>query len=1432
MANKHFTPVLGIDIHIVIIPPGIPVPIPHPYIGMVIDPMDYIPIIGSTINVNNVPRGNATTGGRIGTFIHIPMGGPFLMSPMIGHDSMNFFGSTTVSANDSYFTPAGYMMMTCNDIGMPLTLSPGKKMKPIPSLYLPSSMSIPLPMGKPVMVGGPYAPDLMGMLMGLAMSYGFGALMKGAGKALGKGLKKMNTSVFKKFKATKGLSKKLCKMGFEPVDLVTGRMVYEGVDFTLPGPIPISWERNWYSDSAYEGMLGHGMHCNYDLSLHVVAEEDSVVMRLPDGRITAFSWLVAEGESEYDRSEKLTLTCVDGNTYKVKDHESQMVYTFKRFTEQLYKPTKLSNPEGFSIQFEYNALYQLETIIDSVGRNITLELDEESRVTQVLAHHKGASRILVSYRYNSDGDMTHIVDALDQATIMEYQNHLMVKKTDRNGQAFYWEYDGKETGAKCIKTWGDKGILSGTLEYYKGYNVITNSLGQESVYYFNSDNLCTQVTDPMGANIFHEYTPFMEPYRDIDEEGNITGYSYDERGNLTGLHQPDGAVISFVYDEEDRLVLTKYPGGGSVVRTFKEDRLHAVIGLDGGVTNFTYNDQNLIGEVRDNAGNRTFLKYDEDFNLNSMSLPNGSESTWLYDAWGRCQYTKNAEDHQQQFFYDELDRLYQIRQADNNLVKIKYNAYDEVIQAKDQKRREVNYEYTPLGSLKMREERGRRIHFKYDTEEQLLSITNEQNEYYRFSRNDKGEITREIGFDGLVRGYDRDRAGKILKVNRPGNKFTEYEYDLNGRITRAEHSDGSWEIYSYDRDGNLIEARNENSVVQLIRDEAGRVIAEKQDGHLVESTFDKLGDRIQITSSLGANIKLLRNRMGLIEEMTAQVHKLDESSDNAPLLGELSADGELRGPQGAWQAQFTYNSLGMELDRVLPGGIMNRMRYDAAGRPIKHLVTAGNRELRHRNYSWNVNDRLTKMVNELTMGVVSYSYDDFNNLAGAKYENKQFDYKLPDEVGNLYRTEGKIDRKYGVGGQLLEADGDRFKYDDEGNLIKKITEKGTWTYKWYGNGMLKSVDRPDGKNVEFEYDALGRRTAKIIKAFSLGGSLEGAETITRFIWNGNVPLHEWSYDLSERPKLIADEWGILKKDKPEPIGDNSPPSGDLPPGKAGMSEGQRGLITWVFDEGTFKPAAKIVDGEHYSIITDYLGTPVEMYDSQGNQTWAVEYDIYGKIRKQIKGKPHDCPFRYQGQYEDEETGLYYNRFRYYSAEEGIYLSQDPIGLSGGMPNAYSYVPNSNYEVDPFGLSFGSWNEFQKGMQGTFNNANQMPWNKPPSNAMDAGEGWKWYQNMKNTTDTPVLGNLEDHTSKYIGKKGYHVLNSNRWSPGVNKAWIQAGIDKGASFQLVSPQIEKYLVVQKGARKGMPTVFADELAQLKKAGYVQKGNFMVPGKGCK
>ena len=105
------------------------------------------------------------------------------------------------------------------------------------------------------------------------------------------------------------------------------------------------------------------------------------------------------------------------------------------------------------------------------------------------------------------------------------------------------------------------------------------------------------------------------------------------------------------------------------------------------------------------------------------------------------------------------------------------------------------------------------------------------------------------------------------------------------------------------------------------------------------------------------------------------------------------------------------------------------------------------------------------------------------------------------------------------------------------------------------------------------------------------------------------------------------------------------------------------------------------------MVTDYLGTPTEMYDEAGALAWQAQLDIYGVARASV-GAKGDCPFRWPGQYEDEETGLYWNRFRYYDPERGGYLSKDPIGLRGGL-EPYGYVWDPLGETDVFGLSCSS-----------------------------------------------------------------------------------------------------------------------------------------------
>ncbi|RQZ59647.1 RHS repeat-associated core domain-containing protein, partial [Burkholderia sp. Bp9004] len=105
---------------------------------------------------------------------------------------------------------------------------------------------------------------------------------------------------------------------------------------------------------------------------------------------------------------------------------------------------------------------------------------------------------------------------------------------------------------------------------------------------------------------------------------------------------------------------------------------------------------------------------------------------------------------------------------------------------------------------------------------------------------------------------------------------------------------------------------------------------------------------------------------------------------------------------------------------------------------------------------------------------------------------------------------------------------------------------------------------------------------------------------------------------------------------------------------------------------------------------DHLGTPQELTDEYSEIAWSAEYRAWGVAQKAIRkasGKALIAnPIRFQGQYHDHETGLHYNRHRYYDPTVGRFVSKDPIGYSGGI-NIYGYVAgNPTGNIDPVGLA--------------------------------------------------------------------------------------------------------------------------------------------------
>uniref|UniRef100_UPI002FCCBCA7 RHS repeat domain-containing protein n=1 Tax=Pseudomonas lactucae TaxID=2813360 RepID=UPI002FCCBCA7 len=219
----------------------------------------------------------------------------------------------------------------------------------------------------------------------------------------------------------------------------------------------------------------------------------------------------------------------------------------------------------------------------------------------------------------------------------------------------------------------------------------------------------------------------------------------------------------------------------------------------------------------------------------------------------------------------------------------------------------------------------------------------------------------------------------------------------------------------------------------------------------------------------------------------------------------------------------------------------------------------------------------------------------------------------------------------------LMIQGDRhYDYDAFGNLIRERRGKGhqlVTEYRYDCQHRLIGLTQPNGQTASYRYDPFGRRISKTVN-----------DITTEFFWQGD--------------KLIAEHHADRHR-------------------------------SYLYEPDSFRPLA-LLEGfgpqetKPYHYQLDHLGTPQELTAPDGEMVWSAHYRAYGQISRLDIGKI-DNPLRFQGQYLDPESGLHYNRHRYYSPDIGRYLTPDPVKLAGGI-NAYQYVPNPIGWVDPLGLS--------------------------------------------------------------------------------------------------------------------------------------------------
>jgi RHS repeat-associated protein len=299
-------------------------------------------------------------------------------------------------------------------------------------------------------------------------------------------------------------------------------------------------------------------------------------------------------------------------------------------------------------------------------------------------------------------------------------------------------------------------------------------------------------------------------------------------------------------------------------------------------------------------------------------------------------------------------------------------------------------------------------------------------------------------------------------------------------------------------------------------------------------------------------------------------------------------------------------------------------------------------------YSYDAVDNISQIENYFdTLADRNFTYDDIYRLTEAKssdYPDTLIKYIYADN-GNREKvisyTNAGIDTAiYSYTGNKLitayGADSMAFSYDTLGNVIQIITNDDTMTFQYNDAGMLTGVD--SGNTGTYYYDARYRRIKKVV----------GGSTVTKFIPN------EFGQVLTEYAETA--EW-------------------------------ERDYI-YLNGQPIARVSSQQGEGIQY-VITDNLGTPVALVDEDKTIRWKAQWYPFGEFYDELVSSTNDI--RFSGQWEDDETGLYYNWHRYYGPTTGRYYQPDPIGLDGRAALYLYGGANPVGNIDPFGLY--SWSEF-------------------------------------------------------------------------------------------------------------------------------------------
>ena len=841
----------------------------------------------------------------------------------------------------------------------------------------------------------------------------------------------------------------------------------------------------------------------------------------------------------------------------------------------------------------------------------------------------------VSYSYDDQGRLiketqfgyTPDGKALNRSLINSYDdkgNLYQVKRLDDNTQ----------TPVTLVTyTWFEDGSLK---------KIEQPLLKQTTEFTHNQFGLTTQikrVTDDKSLAFNIDYDNHQRPISlsRYEQDKLINGVKYQRNaaGKITGVTDLDGKFIaSYAYDAADRMLgeLTKQKVSISHFDTESRPIVdYQITAQNTDKLSYRYDDKGRItGAGRDDK-QLVAVNYSPDGKTAQIMGASGQQYIEHLDAQQSIDYQlPNTWDalgvSATQISYPTIG-IARINQNNQLSTDYGYDDFGRIAYIKHPSIGKNSYEYNNLDQLtQITLSDGSQTHYQYDAQGNRIQkqtlLANKLVNQVTWQYDTKGQLT-QVKENNQQINYTYDDKGNVTKkqiqlVGLKNPLITQFDYDSDGQITQIILPDG------------ISLASHNNEIGYRLPNQLASNILYRQNTVNIENSQ-------KITYQLGDHINMgyLYDNEGRYAGLS---YRAITQSDNNPLINAAHADNPT--PLFSQQWQRDSNNIVQQVNEIDYQGKAKQQDYLYDSQ--YHVVSSSEQPI---DLAKAVSSNPAQPDNSVNQA--RFIYDSLGNrLVGEEKGQplKQYDY---DELGRLSQIKGIGDGQqptqsihYNQAGQPTEYGNWHMQYT-AGNLTQVSDTSGQlvaqYTYNDEGQRIRKHVWVKDGKRL-----ATPETTYYVYEGSQLQHELDGQGNIIRnYVYVGNQLVATIDYDAKHHaiPQANISAWQRAKN-----------------------------WIGSLWSDDNAKAKVNYV-------ITDYLGRPRQVRDGESNAlVWQLSPTLFGgQVDKGLEKKTgYQLSVRFPGQFEDGETGLYYNHWRYYDKGTGRYITPDPLGLAGG-DNVYAYV---------------------------------------------------------------------------------------------------------------------------------------------------------------